>query len=149
MRQKIREWLKRYIPAEIAAIIMGISFSLLTYAITNNRIATAYAGSISDSIGYYSVISLRDIAESKKHHKKKNKKYGYSSFMKNIRNIVLEFGFSEFFDSLVIRPFMMYIFPLLLGNMIFGVLAGKIIADIIFYIPTIIAYELRKKHMKD
>jgi hypothetical protein len=42
----------------------------------------------------------------------------------------------------------MYIFPIIIGQFSIGILVGKIVADIIFYIPTIIAYELRKKHLK-
>jgi hypothetical protein len=70
------------------------------------------------------------------------------SFFRDIRNIILEFGFSEILDSLFIRPFMMYIFPILIGNVELGIFAGKIAADIVFYVPTIFAYELRKKHLR-
>ena len=63
--------------------------------------------------------------------------------------MVLEFGTAEFLDSFVIRPFTMYIFPLLTHNLVLGLLVGKFVADIIFYIPTIIAYELRVKFGKD
>ena len=41
----------------------------------------------------------------------------------------------------------MYIFPIILGNFAVGIIAGKFAADIVFYIPVIIAYELRKKHL--
>lgn len=66
-------------------------------------------------------------------------------FFKTIRNLVFEFGFSEALDSFVVRPFCMYIFPILTNNYGVGIIIGKIVADVSFYIPTIIAYELRKK----
>jgi hypothetical protein len=76
-------------------------------------------------------------------------KHGAKGFFKTVRNLVVEFGFSEVLDSLFVRPFCMYVFPLLVGNFFVGILVAKVAADIIFYIPTITAYELRKKHMKD
>jgi len=41
----------------------------------------------------------------------------------------------------------MYIFPILIQNYSIGIIVGKIVADVVFYIPTIIAYELRKKYV--
>ena len=100
-------------------------------------------------LNLYGFLSTNEILTSRKKHKKDNKKYNFVSFLKNIRNLILEFGVSEVLDSFLVRPFTMYIFPLLIGNLQLGILVGKLAADVIFYIPTIIAYELRKKHLKD
>tara|TARA_Y100000034_G_scaffold128423_1_gene182962 strand:+ start:509 stop:637 length:129 start_codon:yes stop_codon:yes gene_type:complete len=42
----------------------------------------------------------------------------------------------------------MYLFPVIIGNFAIGLFVGKIVADIVFYIPTIVMYELKKKHLK-
>ncbi len=149
MKHKFKEWSKRYIPAEIFCAITALLSAGIVFFFTKNHIAAAYAGTWGENLGFYSFIAIRDIYHSKKHHKKNNKKYGFSSFVKNLRNLFLEFGFSEIFDSFLIRPFFMYIFPIMLNNFLIGILLGKLAADIIFYIMTISAYELKKKHLID
>ena len=148
MKKKVREWLKRYLPAEILATIGALLGAGLIFILTKNRILSAYAGMIGENVGYYGFIFTREHIKDLKNSKKNNKKHGVIGFLKTIRNLVVEFGFSEFLDSLFIRPFSMYIFPILLGQFGIGIFVGKIVADIVFYIPTIIAYEFRKKHLK-
>ncbi len=68
---------------------------------------------------------------------------------KLVRNLLLEFGPAEYLDSFVIRPFYMYIFPKIFNNLVLGLIIGKFAADITFYIPTIISFELKNKFLKD
>jgi len=49
--------------------------------------------------------------------------------------------------SFIIRPFAMYIFPKITHNLYLGLIIGKLTADITFYIPTIIAFELKNKFL--
>lgn len=149
MKKKLTEWGRRYIPAEIVSIIAALVLSNITFLATHNRIATAFVGTWADNLGYYSFISAREVIQSRKKHKKEKKIYSFISFLKNIRNILLEFGFAEMFDSFIIRPAFMYFFPLLLSNMSAGIFVAIILANMIFYITTIIAYELKKKYVKD
>lgn len=145
----MKEWLDRYLPAEIIGTITALSGSAIAYLLTGNAIIIAYAGTWGENIGYYGTISRKDIIASKKRHKHENKNYTHRSLAKNARDIVLEFGPAELMDSFVTRPFLMYAFQLFTGNVLLGIFLGKICADIAFYIPTITAYELRKKHIKD
>ena len=147
--RKIREWSKRYIPSEIIGTLAALLVAYIATTFTSNLAIIAFAGTWGENIGYYGTISTRDIVESKRHHKEKNRKYGLISFGKNIRNLIIEFGFSEALDSFFVRPFFMYIFPLITGNLLLGIFLGKITADVTFYIPTIIAYETKRKHFND
>jgi hypothetical protein len=114
------------------------------HAATKNRVAAAYAGTIGENIGYYGFIIARDLARSLRKHRAAGK-----ALSRTTRNLLLEFGLSELLDSLLVRPFCMFAFPLLLKDYVIGIIAGKLAADVIFYIPTIIAYELHKKHLDD
>ena len=149
MKHKIIEWIKRYVPAEFLAYSSAILGAGIIYYLTGSRLTAAYAGTIADNIGYYGFLSIREIYQSKKHHKKENKKYNLTSFLKNIKNLLVEFGPAELLDFFIIRPFCMYLFPILIPNYALGILVGTIASDIIFYIPTIISYELKKKHIKN
>ena len=61
--------------------------------------------------------------------------------MDSIARLEFGFGFAEYLDSFVIRPSA--------GNVALGLVLGKLIADVTFYVPTIFFYELRKKYIKN
>lgn len=144
MKRKVIVWFKRYIPAEVAAVCGALIGGFSAHVLFYNPVVTAIGGTVGDGVFYYGTIVLRDLWEQKEKHKK----ITFRVFAKTIRNMLLEFGPSEFLDSFIIRPISMYIFPLLLQNIGFGLIVGKVVADIIFYIPTIISYELRMKFGK-
>lgn len=144
MRGKIKIWLIRYLPAEAVAVIFALSFGLVLNTAFNNHLITALGAAWGDNIGYYGTITFRDLRKKWQEHKKIN----FLLFLHTLKNIFFEFGPSELLDSLLVRPFTMYVFPILLQNIGFGLVVGKVTADIIFYIPTITAYELRTKFGK-
>lgn len=148
MKHKLREWSKRYLPAELVGVLFGLLAGVLAYFFSKNLIITAFVGTWAENLGYYGFIASRDIIACRKTHQNDKKKYGFLSFLKNMRDLFLEFGFSEVFDSFFIRPFCLYIFPVLLGNVALGLFVGMMVANVTFYVPTIIAYELKKKHLK-
>ena len=145
MKAKIKTWSKRYLLAEIAAVFGALTGGIITNVIFNNSILSALGATWGENTGYYGTIVFRDLIGRKTEQKKIN----FITLLKITRNIVLEFGPAEFFDSFFIRPFAMYFFPKLLNNFALGLLAGKFAADFVFYIPTIISYELRTKFLKD
>jgi hypothetical protein len=146
MKNKIKNWIKRYGPAEIIGTVCAVFFSVLAYSLTKNNIIAALAGAWSETIAFFGTMIVREVYDTKKEYKEKNKQYTVTTLLKNIRDIVFEFGFSEILDTYAVRPYMMYIFPIILGNRIVGVLVGKIISDLIYYGPAIISYELRQKY---
>ena len=140
-RSKLTEWLKRYLPAEIFAIIGAILGGSFMHLLFHQPIFTALGGTLGENTGYYGFIIIRDL--------KTTRPQNLTAILKLIRNLLLEFGAAEYLDSFVIRPTAMYFFPQWLGNLPLGLLAGKLAADITFYIPTIISYELKKKYLRD
>lgn len=139
------EWIKRYLPAEIAAIIGALFGGLLTHYLFQNPIMTALGGTWGENAGYYGKILFDDF-------KKRKLKYGkvtLGGVLKILRNAIIEFGPGEYLDSFIIRPAAMYFFLKVTGSVPLGLFLGKISADITFYIPTIMGYEFRKKYIKD
>lgn len=139
MKHKLREWLWRYLPAEIAGTFTALASALVAHQLFKNEVLTAYAGAWGENIGYYSVIFVREFL-------KEGAEFSFKNFLKIMRNVCVEFGVAEVLDSFVLRPLFMYIFPTLLKNYPAGILAGKIAADVTFYIPAILGYEVRKKY---
>jgi hypothetical protein len=147
--RKIREWLNRYLLAEIISWIALVIFSLICLFITDNRILIAFLGSIVQTIVYYVYILIKDVILRRKKYIVEGKKYTKLIFLKDIRNLLIEFGPSEILDTLIVRPVALYLGPLLIGNFTIGLLVGSIVADIIYYVPVIILYEFRLKYLKD
>lgn len=138
MKSKIKSWLKRYLVAEIFAIFGALIGGISINIISRNAIFTAFGATWGENIGYYGIILFNDL-------KKHRSKFTHIVLLKTLRNLILEFGPAEYLDSFVVRPFTMYFFPGILNNLTLGLIVGKLSADIIFYIPTIVSYELRKK----
>lgn len=55
---------------------------------------------------------------------------------------VVEFGPAEILDTVLIRPAAMYLASWATGNVVVGVLIGKVAADVIFYGLAITSYEM-------
>lgn len=141
-------WIKRYLPLEIAGTCMALTVAAVAQAASNNEILVAYAGTWGENLGFYGYAGLRELIQ---YNKSTSGESGIwrslRMFFKAIRNILLEFGPSEILDSFVLRPFFMYIFQVLLGSFVLGIIIGKIAADVVFYLIAVIAYESRKRYM--
>lgn len=140
---KAKKWLRRFLPAELTGTIIALAISYLVFNQTKNLIIAAYAGSIGETAGFYLTIFLQDIIIERRRMKAPDKSISFLVIIHILKNILFDFGIAEILDSLFLRPFCMYIFPLWLINYSLGILAGKFASDIGFYFPVILSYELR------
>ena len=136
-------------PAGIISSTATILSSVFAYKITQNHLTTALVGTWVGNIVYFGYMLIADMYNTHKALTKKNIKYTFKTFMQNIRALVVEFGFSEVFDSLLIRPTLMYYFPNLVNDILLGIILAKIVADITFYVPAIIVYEYSKTKLRN
>jgi len=132
---KAREWFARYAPAEVGAIL-GALLAAAVVGPFGVVAATAYAGTIGDGVGFYSVLFVRDLRRRPAGRR--------GRLAATVRGLVLEFGPAEVLDSLLVRPLAMYLATRWLGDATAGVVAGKIVADAVFYALAILVYEARK-----
>ncbi len=142
---KVKEWLNRYFPAEITAIIGAMCGGLITHYLVGNPYLTALGGTWGENLGYYGKVLHSDVSA----RKKVDEKTTFSGIVIVLRNAIVEFGLAEYFDSFLIRPLTMYFFTKWTDNVAIGLFLGKISADVTFYAPAIFFYELRKKYLKD
>jgi hypothetical protein len=148
-KQKPKEWLRRYLPAEIAGTISALLVAFLAKYGGYHAIIIAFAGSLGEAIGFYSTVFIKQILITRKEvHVSKKKHLGFQNYLLIIATILLEFGPAGLIDDFIIRPFFMYWFPILLNNFTVGIIAGKIAGDVCFYFLVIMSYELIKKKKK-
>ena len=149
MKNKIREWIRRYLLADVLSTVLSMASAWVIHRTTGDNVLAAFLGSAVASISFYGIIAYSDVRKSLRHHRKHVLRYNFASYFKDLRNLIIEFGPSEILDVLAVRPFFMYLMPKLMGEFVLGTFVGKMIADLVFFIPAIIMYEVRKKHLND
>jgi hypothetical protein len=142
-KSKFKEWFNRYKYAELASTSAALTTSLFSKIFSG--LTTAYLITFAEYLAFYSVILISSYKKLARQNKLLNQKTNSGGFILVLRNLVLEFGYPAILDFLIIRPFCMYWMPILCGNYFFGIILGKISADLCFYCFTIINYELIKK----
>lgn len=140
MNSKIKEWLERYAMAEILSIISIVISATILTNIFGLIIISAFVATWIGNFVYYGIIVFKDLKE---------KELNPLTLIKQTRNMIIEFGPAEYLDSFVIRPFLLSVIPYFISNYPLAIFIGTNLANITYYIPTIISYELRKKIFKN
>ena len=142
-KSNFKEWFNRYKYAELASTSAALTTSL--FSKIYNGLTTAYLITFAEYLAFYSVILFSSYKKLAKQNAVLDKKTSFPELLKLLKNLALEFGYPAILDFLIIRPFFMYWMPILCGNYFFGIIFGKISADLCFYCFTIINYELIKR----
>ncbi|MEL1255498.1 hypothetical protein AAEO57_17030 [Flavobacterium sp. DGU38] len=143
-KSNFKEWFDRYKYAELASTSAALTTSLFSKVYSG--LTTAYLITFAEYLAFYSVILFSSYKKLQKQNSLLNKKTSTHEIFRLVKNLILEFGYPAFLDFLVIRPFCMYWMPILFGNYFFGIIFGKITADLCFYFFTIVNYELIKRN---
>ena len=146
-RSRVEDWARRYGVAELAGIVTALVAAWLVDALGAHIVAIAYAATAGENVGFYGVIISRQIAIDRRQAIAAGTPYRGVAIWRTMRDLLLEFGPAEVLDSLVFRPLAMFLGVRFLGRDI-GVVAGKLAADITFYLPVIMTYELRRQARK-
>lgn len=142
-KTQFKEWFDRYKYAELAATSAALLGSQLSRIFSG--LTTAYLITFIEYFAFYSVIIGMAYWQSEKKNKAIQQKTTFKDVLLIIKNLLLEFGYPAVLDILFIRPFCMYWLPILTGNPLTGIMAGKICADVVFYFLTIVNYEWMKR----
>ncbi len=142
---KRREWLQRYIPAEVLGTITALLGAWVMYAHTHSFVAATATGWISEGVGFYGYFISTELALH-------SNRYRHHTLAKRISlaiaaastNLVVEFLPAELFDNILVRPFLMFWAPHYIHPYPIGFLVGKFSADLLFYVFAIIGYETKK-----
>jgi hypothetical protein len=138
------DWLRRYGLAECAGTGCALLATFIARRLSRRLVIAAYAAAWGETVGYGGAVFLRDLATSGRGAPQRR--------TKSLRGVVLgllaEFGPAGALDTLVTRPFMMAMGVRALGP-VRGVIAGKLVADVVFYVPVILVYERRKRRPLD
>lgn len=147
-KRKIRGWIAAFLPAEIIGTVTAVGAAAIAHLFYDNGILIAYVGSLGEAIGFYVTLIAQRILSFRKREDKKP--FSMRDFSLIIGNLVLEFGPAGLIDGLLLRPFFMYLFPILLGDFTLGIFIGKLVGDFTFYLLVILSHgikeQLKKRH---
>ena len=121
-------WLVRYLPAEIVGTAAMVLAGLVVTIWTDNPAVIALAALVGEIIGFYTVLAITIYAEQVQVSQTARVAMGRTGLL-----LVAEFGIAEVLDTLLIRPAALMLGVWLLPDPLWGLLAGKIVADIVFY----------------
>ncbi|MBG8555320.1 hypothetical protein [Hymenobacter guriensis] len=148
--RKLHEWLRRYLPAELLSVVATLAGASLSWQLApGQELRAALAGTWAGNVAYFGWLLAQDIVLARRQLRTQGRSYSWRSFGRNVRALAVEFGAAELLDSFLIRPALMLWLPRWTGSRTGGILLAKLLADVTFYVPAIISYELSKKRLRD
>ncbi|TQJ30999.1 hypothetical protein [Microbacterium sp. SLBN-146] len=125
-RRGIRFWIIRYLPAEISGTAAMVVAGLAASVWTENDALVAVAALVGEIVGFYVVLAATVAIEQARLGQRR-------VLARTSMLLVAEFGGAELIDTLLVRPLALLAGVSLLKDPVVGLLAGKIVADVIFY----------------
>lgn len=127
-RRGILFWMKRYLPAEILGTASMLAAGLAVTLWTDAAAAVALAALLGETVGFYAVLAVSVYREQRSSASSRRRAVARTGML-----LIAEFGPAEVLDTLLIRPIALVAGVWLLTDPVWGLLAGKIVADIVFY----------------
>lgn len=149
-RRGIRFWIRRYLLAEIIGTATLLLLGLLVLQWITHPVAVAIAAIIGESLGFYAVLATIVLLEQRRLGRR-----GVRALSLTVVLLVAEFGAAELVDSFVVRPAAISLCVWLIPDPFWGLLVGKILADLVFYAVAATSYvlttrtRLRPAHPKE
>ncbi len=136
------EWVRRYLPCEIAGTVGELGGAAVAYLLTGSMAAAAITATIGASAGYYAAAYTSALRWAYRDHSGRPAVARIvTANLFALRSVAIEFGPAELIDSIAIRPLAYYVGPTMFGNLVAGWIFGKLLSDIGFYVFAVFSYE--------
>jgi hypothetical protein len=140
LRRRLLFWIVRYLPAEIVGTATMVLAGIAVTIWTDSPALIALAALVGEIIGFYAVLTVTIYAEQIEVSPTWRSAIGRTGLL-----LVAEFGVAEVLDTALIRPAALMLGVWLLPDPVWGLLAGKVAADIVFYAIAAGAFTLTDK----
>ncbi len=127
-RRGIVFWITRYLPAEIVGTAAMVMAGLGVTLWTGNPAVIALAALFGEIVGFYAVLAVTIYLEQRPVCSSRRRASARTGML-----LVAEFGVAELLDTLLIRPAALVVGVWFFADPLWGLLAGKVVADIAFY----------------
>lgn len=133
---RVREWRRRYGWSEAVAAGVAVVVALGALAAGAGVPLAAFAATIAEAIWFYGMLTWRDLRRERLEAAQRGGDLPPKAVRAVVWDLVLEFGAAEAVDSLLLRP-ICYAAGLHWLGVVPGILAGKVIADLLFWGPVL------------
>lgn len=134
-------WIKRYLPPELAGTATMLIGGIAVAAASAPAVVIGIVGTAAENVGFYSVAAITVWREQRQN-------FPDDGMLRRARRVVvllaLEFGPAELLDTFLIRPLALTLFVHLLPTA-WGLVVGKLIADVVFYVLAATAFRVTEK----
>ncbi len=145
-KQKFKEWLGRYLLAELLGTLIAVSFAYGSFVHTHSYVLAAGAGFLGEGIGFYGYFITSELIVNGRAYKNLPLLRQLRAIIaKSSTNLIVEFAPGELIDNIFIRPFLIYYVPQHIKPYVLGFILGKLSADALFYVFAISGYEIKKR----
>jgi len=121
-------WIARYLPAEVAGTAAMVSGGLLAAIWTTATPLIALAALVGEIVGFYAVLAVTIYLEQVPVTATRRRAVGRTGVL-----LVAEFGAAEVLDTFLVRPAALMLGIWLVPDPVWGMLLGKVAADVVFY----------------
>lgn len=142
-RRRIVFWICRYLPAEIAGTAAMVLAGVALTFVTSSSILIALAALAGEIVGFYAILAFTVYAEQRANVR--GPRAGRRAAARTLILLIAEFGPAELLDTLVVRPAALMAGVWMLGDPVWGMLAGKLTADVVFYVVAAGAFTVTER----
>ena len=132
--RRVRFWVRRYGPPEIVGTVTMVLAANITAGITPSIPIIALSALLAGAIGFYAVMGVTVYREQWVIWGRDVRPRPSTVVRRTTLCLLAEFGATEFVDLLLLRPILLFGGILFIGSTTGGLLAGKLAADVIFYL---------------
>ena len=126
-------WMRRYGPAELACLVTMLIASVIASRLTDSPPLLAAAAIIGATVGFYGVLVTSVMREQLALIPEQPGRVT-RALRRSVGLLAAEFGVAEVADTFFLRPALMMVGVVLIGDAVGGLLAGKLVADVLFYV---------------
>ena len=137
-----RFWVRRYGPAELACLVTMLGASALAARLTTSPPLLAASAIAGATVGFYGVLLVVVGREQGRVLTREEPRYAARLATRTVLLLAAEFGAAELLDTFLWRPVLMMSAVVLIGEPVWGLLAGKTAADVLFYVVSAFGYRV-------
>lgn len=137
-------WVRRYGPAELACLITMLIASALAAQVTDAPALLAIAAIAGATVGFYGVLIVTVMREQLALLPGGANRFGLA-LTRSIALLAAEFGVAELLDTFFYRPLLMMAGVVVLQDAMWGLIAGKIVSDIVFYVISAVCFRVTER----
>ncbi len=137
-------WVRRYGPAELGCLVTMLIASAWAAELTDSPALLAVAAIAGATVGFYGVLIVTVLREQLRLLPAGRGRVR-RAITRTTALLFAEFGIAEILDTFFYRPLLMMAGVVVIGDAVWGLLAGKVVADILFYVISAVCFRVTER----